>query len=407
MLMHPVFIAISDKIDASLSDSPTLVEDGSTLSIILKAKYPNELIYNIKINGVVNAVSVYTKTIVLDNIKSPMFVTASTTIKEDTFDNSLPTEVPTVLMNSRGTVSGTIVGPLPTTTVDTACCGIRSVKLSMQDDGSIIGTVSGLKQDVYNIMSFVMSGASNVAGANYTISSWREDGVITTLTAVSKVNNTFEKIPTSAVFKTVPTEIYNLHKERIIAASIQNPLEAPDSNVYIKQSDIYGTDGWTVQEILDVLKIDAKVPSGFNYHVYQLSVTRGAPVISLIYNLLPIPGLVIERQSMTSGSTIASYHITIAKGHGHFTGTVCKTLGSSSVTVTYKPTIIGLPGEPRYITVPTPFPDTPSVVPGTVDTKLTRNLIGAVFSIDANTSVVHTQSNVPTWIDVNAEYTIT
>ena len=402
MLMHPVFIAVPEGVEVFPKDSPTLVEDGSSLELYFKSSTPNKLLKNIKINGQIVVAEAYQKTIRIDNIIGPKFVTVGDALVEQPPDEATPV----VDARSRGSVSGSLPSPVFTTYPNTGagtsepCCGIKSVKLAMQEDGSVVGTVSGFASDVYDIMDYVMSGSPTASGGSgYKVTSWREDGVITTLTAMSIVTDAYEKLPTSAVFRTVPTEIYDLYLSQIIPRSIQNPLDTPDTEVYIRPSDTYGTDGWTVQDILDTLRIDANVPSAFNYHVYQLTVTRGAPVISLMYNLLPIPGLVIERQVswVSEQGTLASYYITVAKGRGSFSGNTCKTVGSSSTTEHYMPTVVGLLGEPLYIEEveqPDEIPPPPEA-PDAQGTKLTLNLIGGVFGIDKDTTVSVANTAIP------------
>lgn len=402
MLMHPVFIAAPEWVQISPKDSPTLVEDGSSLDVFIKSTVPDKLVQNIKINGQVVVIEAYEKIIHLTNIVGPRFVTVG-----DAVDVSEIVEDPSIIadLESRSkVVAGSLPKSAPVVSVQRdntpACCGIKNVKLAMQEDGSVVGTVSGFAADVYDIMDYVMSGSPTASGGGgYRITSWREDGVITTITAMSIVADSYEKIPTSAVFKTMPTEIYDLYISQIIPRSIQNPLDTPDTEVYIRPSNTYGTNGWTVQEILDTLKINAKVPSGFNYHVYQLSVTRGAPVISLMYNLLPIPGLMIERQinTIADEDTIASYYITVAKGSGYFSGNICKTVGSSSAIEMYSPTIVGLLGEPLYIEEveqPDDLPP-PDDAPDAQGTSITLNLIGGVFGVDKDTTVSVANTAIP------------
>jgi hypothetical protein len=339
------------------------------------------IIRNIIRDGVVVYSNVKEATIRIVDICNPVFITATITTTLDSTETTLSGVVSRDLdIVSRGT-------SFDNTNGSDFCCGIRSVKLSLQEDGAIVGTVTGLPGDVYNAMRFVMSGVVNPIASidKYTITSWREDGPLITLSAISTVTDAYEKISTSAIFKTIPQDIYDLHISGIIPRSIQNPLDAPDSTIYIRSSDIYGTDGWTVQDILDTLNIDAVVPSSFNYHVYQLTVTRGAPIISLLHNLLPIPGLLIERNySATAGS--ASYYITIAKGYGYFYGTECKIVGSSQKEILYSPTIIGQLGEPLYIDAPNP-----SGI-DTANLKCTFNLIKGIFNIDESTVYSHTDT---------------
>lgn len=221
---------------------------------------------------------------------------------------------------------------------DSNCCGIKNISLSLNEDGSISASVTGLPGDVYAVMNSIMRVEDNA----YTIDSRRIDGVNITISATSDINDSYAKIPKAAIFKTIPSDIYSLHMSGIISRSMQSPLEAPDSDVYIRWSDMYGTDGWTVREILKILHVDAEIPSNFNYHVYQLNVSRGSPIMSLLHNLLPIPGLVIERRH-------SRYYVSVADGHPGFRGNACQVIGASSKTKDYETVVAGTQGEPRYI----------------------------------------------------------
>ena len=369
MASIPVFITKPDQVNADPSISPILVDEGSSFHVTFSTEHISEMLDIITVNGSSVVVNSRRYTVTVNNIKNPVFI-----VVRDTRPVSIS----------------------PGNSGHDACCGIKHMQLALQEDGSISGSMSGLKADVYEMVAVMMSSAvtSRPGSSAFRVTSFREDGPIVTISATSVVNDTFEKLPTSAVFKTVPQEIYDLHVSGIIARSMQNPLEAPDSQIYIRSSDVYGTDGWTVQEILELLGIKAIVPAAFNYHVYQLSVSRGAPVISLMHNLLPIPGLIIERVTSVSSSTIiASYYISTARGTGRFNGTACVVTGNSSRTMDYDTTIVGLPGEPKYITAT-------STTIGNANNSMTLNLIGGIFSIDTSTTenrvetAAHTSVNI-------------
>ncbi len=218
------------------------------------------------------------------------------------------------------------------------CCGVKNISLSLQEDGSISATVTGFEADVYIVMNEIMRVQNNA----YTINSRRIQGAMLTISATSDQDDTYEKIPAGAIFKTIPKDIYDLHMSGIIHRSMQSPLEAPDSDVYIKYSDMYGTNGWRVSEILKMLDINAHIPSAFDYHVYQLTASRGSPIISFIHKLLPVSGLIVEKR-------FGGYYVSIAKGSAYFAGNTCLIVGQTSKTTKYRTVVAGLPGEPRYI----------------------------------------------------------
>ena len=361
MAKIPIFINVPDTVSVSTDHNPLLVDEGTSVSITLKATSEN-IMQNILLNGKQIQEYARQKLVIINNVTTPQFIVVKSTVSS----------------------SGDLTSSKP------ACCGVKSVKLALQEDGSIIGTVSGLPSDVYEILPYVMRGAPtsplSPTTAKYRVTAWREDGAITTITAASIVSDTYEKLPTSAVFKTIPSSIYDLYMSNLMTRSMQSPLESPDSRVYIRPSDVYGTNGWTVSEILNELGISIRLPAAFNYHVYQLSVTKGSPIISLVHNLLPIPGLVIERDlsAVTSTDLLASYYVTVAKGKGRFKGNACKLVGSSEKTVKQRPTVIGLPGEPLYVDG--------SALGTTADGDLTLNLVGGISSIKPSFSTVHTET---------------
>ena len=384
MQKHPVFISVPEGVIVNPPVNPVLVDEGTQITITLQPVRSTDVLINIRVNGVVEYERVHQKNLVIQNILGPVFVTVEAVINENEEYNVQVSSEKDLTWTDSSDQSCVI----STSRGSDHCCGVKSIRLSHQEDGSIVGTVSGLAGDVYDIMYYVMSGSPAIPGVQgkYRVTSWREDGPIITLTATSVASTAYEKIQTSAVYKTIPQEIFDLHMSNIITRSMQNPLESPDSNINIRASNIYGTDGWTVQEILDDLGIEATVPSGFNYHVYQLTVTKGAPVISLMHNLLPIPGLVIERKDyLHDTNSIAGYYITVAKGNGYFSGDLCKVVGTSSKTDEYVPTVVGLPGEPLYVI----GAQQPAA---TDELQLTVNLIGGVFSIDKTVAKVHTDS---------------
>ena len=396
----PVFISVPEGVVSVPGNSPFLIEPGKTVVVKVMTIDTNHIMTSVNLNGVQKANGVREYTITVPNVQNPVFVV----VPGVTLLKSYLGEAPE---HYNATYGGS-VGPgndILSTGPGGGCCGIQSMSLSMQEDGSITASLSGLKGDCLDMISVVMAGGIGVvkvASGDFRIVTWREEGPHFTITAVSIISATYEKIPTSAIFKTIPQPLYDLYTNNIILRSMQNPLEAPDSNIYIRSTpDVYGAEGgWTVQDILDTLGINANVPAAFNYHVYQLTLTRGAPIISLLHNLLPIPGMVIERigNANSSNAFTSTYYINIAQGSGSFNGTICATLGSSVKVDTYLNTVIGLPGEPQYISMPDP--DTLSDATG--QNTYTLNLVKGVFSIDTSTTTVVSESASYTSTDMTS-----
>jgi len=249
-----------------------------------------------------------------------------------------------------------------------ACCGVKNISMSLNDDGSTSASVTGLRDDAIAVLDHLMYGA-------YTIDSLREEGINVTITGTSVDNDVYEVVPSGAIFKTIPSDIYALHMDAIVTRTMQSPLDAPDSDIYIRSSDIYGTDGWTCSEIVRILNIDATIPSSFDYHVYQLSVTRGTPIISFLSSLFPFPGLIIERVG-------SHYYVNQASGRATISPIgwyVCSLQASSSKSKRYDVTVVGAPGEPRGIIGS-------SGVTGGCGAAVELNLVGGVWAVIESTS---------------------
>lgn len=258
------------------------------------------------------------------------------------------------------------------------CCAIRNLSMTKQADGTITCTVTGFPDEIQPIAVKIISNYGSV----YQISSWKDDPPLRTITVVSKSSSDLNhKIKQSGIFKTVPLELYNLHRNGLFHQSIIPPNYEPGSQRFIRPStDIYGTDGWTVRDIFEELNIKVNLPSSLNYHVYQLNVQEGAPILSVLRTLFPIPGI-----------NIYAYH-------GRFYVSLpttdpipelkdmCELVGSVTDTVEYEHEVVGMQGEPLFIDsqavekVAVGNTATYGQLPATID--VTYNLVGGVFCIN-------------------------
>lgn len=267
------------------------------------------------------------------------------------------------------------------------CCSVRSLSVAKQADGTISVTVTALRDDAEVIAKDIIREFSS----EFQITSWRDEPPLRTVTAISKNSDMNHKIPKSGIFKSIPTEIYNLYQSGLYHRSIIPVTYEPDAERFIKPSDdIYGAKGWTCQEIFDELGLKVLIPSGLNYHVYQLSVQKNTPVLSLLRTLFPIPGILI-------------YHY-----HGKFYVTMpsrdpipdardqCRLVGESENEVDYKHEVIGQQGEPLYIDTDNIERVSSGSLNGqselTANIDVTYNLVGGIFCINERktTAASHT-----------------
>lgn len=354
--MNPLLHAISIKTPDTVivypvsSNNTAYIKDGEDYEVTIRAIDGKTNIATIQVDGSIVAMDRTYHTFVIQDIRE---------------SHEIVIETGDAVTASRAAYSSANTA--------SACCGVKHLSLTKMEDGSISASLTGLEADVEVALATIMKSDYD----EYTITSWRKEGANITVTAVSDISNTFEKVKRSAIFKTIPGDIYDTHTEGLVTRSMQSPLEAPDSSVFIRRSNMYGTDGWTVKEIIDELGIDAYVPANFNYHVYQMSANRGSPVMSVLHSLLPIPGLIIERQN-------GRYYINIANGTGAYTGTICEFMGESTKTEEYDTTVAGVPGEPLYI-------EDEYIQPLQEDNTTTiLNLVGGVWGL---VSSVSTSSN--------------
>jgi hypothetical protein len=244
------------------------------------------------------------------------------------------------------------------------CCGVKNVNLSMRGDGSMSLTATGLENDV---LLFIASQLPN----GVIISHERQNHLVTITSVDKTVADTYEKIQKGAIFKTVPQSIYKLYSGHLVHKSIVPPTMDPDSSVFIRTSEgMYGEMGWTVQEIIDQLEIPACIPSAFNYHVYEVTVRKGMPIIGLLQSLLPVPGLLIQRLDNIYYIGIPYHAVTVPLGNG-----ICRQTAYSSDYKVYKKTVQGMQGEALYIE------DGLNDIIETENLTVQYNLVGEVFGI--------------------------
>jgi hypothetical protein len=249
-----------------------------------------------------------------------------------------------------------------------ACCGVKSVILNRRNDGSISITATGLKADVEAFLDEEIGGR---------ITSIQKKQHIYTITKTdTSTADSYHRIQSSGIFKSVPKPIYDLYESDIVHKSLVPPTYDPDAEIYIRPTDdVYGAEGWTVKDILDELNLRVRIPSSLNYRVYEFNVRKGVPIVSLLQNLFPIPGLVVHNYNNY-------YYVSFPPGipvpSNDLADMICSHEAHSVDTTTYGQLVVGMQGEPRYVI---------GLDGGTSDCGIdvTYNLVGGVFSVNKMT----------------------
>lgn len=130
--------------------------------------------------------------------------------------------------------------------------------------------------------------------SNYKIG---RNGAHVELSIVSKERSILNyKINKTVIFKSIYKDIVDIHKNCYIPTDIVPPLQIEkDSVVFIKRCEsIYEDDGWTVRDIFDKLGVDVIFPSSWNYHVTNFQCKAWTPIVQIIQNLFPVPGVVVK-----------------------------------------------------------------------------------------------------------------
>ena len=213
------------------------------------------------------------------------------------------------------------------------CCGVKSAMFSRQSDGSLLVSATGLKDDVLAFLDQYTSSGKIT-------SSERQAHLYTyTKTDLSKLD-TFNKIETSGIFKSVPRPILNIYESEYTKKSFIPPTQDPDAAIYLRSTDDpYGVQGgWTVRDIIDTLDIPVSLPASLNYNVYELTVRRGMPIVTLLQSLFPIPGICVRLFHGTYYVALPTREIALTSS------IICDLTGEGRSTTTYTYEVSGLQG---------------------------------------------------------------
>lgn len=209
---------------------------------------------------------------------------------------------------------------------------IKNCTTSVQRNGALNVTLTMLGTD--------MSAFPAIRGVEITKISKTATGTNVTIVDKSGILANV-KVPVSAIFKSVSEEVVKLHESKIIPTEIVSPIANPEAEVFIKScQSLYEDDGWTVREILDVLDVKVYFPAAWNYHVTQLTVQAGTPVVSLLSNLFPFPAVTFSSLGKI---------IIVGSSARLQPPANCTIVSQSEDTRYFHLTVIGQPGEVRYI----------------------------------------------------------
>lgn len=271
------------------------------------------------------------------------------------------------------------------------CAMCKSVSMTKNADGTVSVSVTAFGDAAEQVCKTIIGSID----ASYKVVSVTEDPPYSSITCTSDKNkDTRVTVKKAGIFKTIPTEVYELHKRGLFFKSIVPNTYSPESGRYIKQSeDIYGAVGWTVSEILTSIGANVSIPSSLNYHVYEMSITKGTPLVSILRSLFPSPGITIANYNNklyvnlpTAGSAVDSTVDSLLSGG------ICdiKTINVSENTTQYAYKVVGLQGEPKNVQSDT---ETGEDSEGGSTMKITFNLAGGVFGITERSTVISDISN--------------
>ena len=152
------------------------------------------------------------------------------------------------------------------------------------------------------------------------------------------------KAKRSAIFKTIPREIYTMYLSAMVPKAIMPPLFEPDIAINILIcDDPYGIEGWRVRDIFSALGITVHIPAVLNYRVFELSIKEGTPMLSMLQSLFPFPGITIN---YFNGAYYINISNEIVDVDVFYT---CEQLTKNVDTKYYNTTVTGLNSEPLNI----------------------------------------------------------
>lgn len=263
--------------------------------------------------------------------------------------------------------------------IDASLCSMcKSISMSKNPDGTISITVVGWMDNADKLCQAAM----NMISSEYKIIGSSEDGGFRTIVAVSEKNkDSAVKVKNSGIFKSIPKDIYDLYASGLFYRSIVPANVSPGVGRYIKESDdIYGAQGWTVQEIFSMIGGNVSVPAGLDYHVYEANITKGAPLSSVIRSFFPLPGVTIANRN-------GSLYINLPgqEREPSIEGTCVEDIGVQETITKYSYKVIGLQGEFKASMNEGGSSDEIESDDTDASMKCIRNAVGGIFFVESRT----------------------
>lgn|GEM_PF-4203434 len=231
---------------------------------------------------------------------------------------------------------------------------IQKLKLSKRQDGSVQITVvlaqgESLYEEIRSGVDWLLPfyGNSLPNGGENEVSIVSEQDLVTKQSITYLVKSemdSYVRINKSFSFRSIPNGLLAVYSHILMPKAIIPSINEPDLQIKVRPTDdVYGAEGWTVKEIFDELKLKVEIPAVLNYHVYELNVKAGTPVIAMLQTLFPFPGVNINRFGN-------SFYVNFSdKPSWNKILYTCKKTGYTKQEVRYFNTIVGEMAEPLYV----------------------------------------------------------
>ena len=167
---------------------------------------------------------------------------------------------------------------------------VWTIKLTIESDGSITLSMSGLKQDVKDhILWNILSEYGTVIKEDTIV-----QGTVYTKTKTVRATLTWGGGGAGVAIKAVPQGLLTIFKSDYISRSLFD-LNTLTHQVTIIQGDTYLEETDTVTNVLSRLGIRVIVPAALDYFITNLTIKEGADAYQVLRSLFPIPGATITK----------------------------------------------------------------------------------------------------------------
>lgn len=165
-----------------------------------------------------------------------------------------------------------------------------SIRLTMESDGTITLSLTGLKNDVeehelWNILEkqgTVIKEETTIRGTAYT------------KTKTVKQTFSWQGSGAGVVIKAVPSQLLAIFAADYIPRALFD-LNTYTYTVKIISGTTYLEKTETVEAVLHKLGLNVRIPAGLNYQVTNITIKEGADAHQILKSLFPIPGATIVK----------------------------------------------------------------------------------------------------------------